>query len=81
VVFLGYGHCQALKGLPDQVKIPVDMLEYEDCIAAVVTTERYHAKKHKGEITLIYPAGWAVNGRPSRSATSCSGLLDSWNYS
>jgi hypothetical protein len=64
VVFLGYGHCQALKGLPDQVNIPVVMLEYEDCIAALLTTDRYHAEKHNGGITWFYPAGWAVDGMP-----------------
>lgn len=37
-VFLGYGYCQALKGLPPQVKIPAVMLEHEDCIAAMLTT-------------------------------------------
>lgn len=64
VVFLGYGYCQALQGLPQQVKIPVVMLEYEDCIAAMLTTERYHAEKKNGGITWFYPAGWAVNGMP-----------------
>lgn len=62
VVFLGYGHCQALQGLPQQVKVPVVMLEYEDCIAALLTTERYHSEKKNGGLTWFYPAGWAVNG-------------------
>lgn len=64
VVFLGYGHCQALKGLPEQVNVPIVMLEYEDCIAAMLTTERYHAEKRNGGITWFYPAGWAANGMP-----------------
>lgn len=64
IVFLGYGHCQALQGLPEQVKVPVVMLEYEDCIAAMLTTERYHVEKKNGGITWFYPAGWAVNGMP-----------------
>jgi hypothetical protein len=64
VVFLGYGHCQALQGLPAKVSIPVVMLEYEDCIAAMLTTERYHAEKRNGGITWFYPAGWAINGMP-----------------
>lgn len=64
VVFLGYGYCQALQGLPQQVKVPVVMLEYEDCIAAMLTTERYHAEKKNGGVTWFYPAGWAVNGMP-----------------
>jgi hypothetical protein len=64
VVFLGYGHCQALQVLPEQVKMPVVMLEYEDCIAAMLTTERYHAKKKNGGITWFYPVGWAIKGMP-----------------
>jgi hypothetical protein len=62
VVFLGYGHCQALQGLPEQVEVPVVMLEYEDCIAAILTSERYHSEKKNGGVTWFYPAGWAVNG-------------------
>jgi hypothetical protein len=62
VLFLGYGHCQALKDLPQQVNVPVVMLEYEDCIAALLSTERYHHEKKNGGITWFYPAGWAVNG-------------------
>ena len=64
VVFLGYGHCQALQGLPEQVKVPLVMLEYEDCIAAMLKTERYHAEKKNGGITWFYPAGWAIKGVP-----------------
>lgn len=64
VVFLGYAYCQALKGLPQQVEVPVVMLEYEDCIAAMLTTERYHDEKTNGGVTWFYPAGWAVNGMP-----------------
>jgi hypothetical protein len=64
VVFLGYGYCQALQGLPQQVTVPVVMLEYEDCIAAMLTTDRYHREKNNGGITWFYPAGWAVNGMP-----------------
>lgn len=64
LVFLGYGHCQALKGLPEQAPLPVVMLEHEDCIAAMLTTERYHVEKKKGGITWFYPAGWAKYGMP-----------------
>lgn len=64
VVFLGYGYCQALQGIPKMVDVPVVMLEYEDCIAAMLTTERYHAEKKNGGVTWFYPAGWAVNGMP-----------------
>jgi hypothetical protein len=64
VVFLGYGYCQSLKDIKEQVRVPVVMLEYEDCIAAMLTTERYHSEKKNGGITWFYPAGWAKNGMP-----------------
>lgn len=64
VLFLGYGHCQALQGLPSMVKVPVIMLEHEDCIAALMSTERYHREKNNGGITWFYPAGWAEKGMP-----------------
>ena len=63
-LFLGYGHCQALKHVPKSTKVPTVMLEHEDCIAALITTERYHHEKNNGGITWFYPAGWAVNGMP-----------------
>ena len=61
-VFLGYGHCQTLKGLPAKVSIPIVMLEYEDCIAAMLPGDEYHREKRSGGITWFYPAGWAKNG-------------------
>jgi hypothetical protein len=64
VVFLGYGYCQSLKDIKEQVRVPVVMLEYEDCIAAMLTTERYHYEKKNGGITWLYPAGWAKSGMP-----------------
>lgn len=64
VVFLGYGYCQSLKDIKSEVKVPVIMLEFEDCIAAMLTTERYHSEKKNGGITWFYPSGWAKNGMP-----------------
>jgi hypothetical protein len=61
-VFLGYGHCQTLKGLPAKVKVPIVMLEYEDCIAAMLPGDEYHREKKSGGITWFYPSGWARNG-------------------
>lgn len=62
VLFLGYGHCQALKDLPSRLKVPTVMLDHEDCIAALLTPERYHKEKNNGGITWFYPAGWAEKG-------------------
>jgi hypothetical protein len=61
-VFLGYAHCQTLRGMPDKVKVPLIMLEFEDCIAAMLTEEEYHREKKSCGITWFYPAGWAKNG-------------------
>jgi len=61
-VFLGYGYCQTLKGLPQKVKVPVVMLEYEDCIAAMLPEDEYHREKRSGGISCFYPSGWARNG-------------------
>jgi hypothetical protein len=61
-VFLGYGYCQTLKGLPEKVNVPLVMLEYEDCIAAMLPGDEYHREKRSGGITWFYPAGWAKNG-------------------
>jgi len=62
-VFLGYAYCQSLKGIAQASPVPAVMLETEDCIAALLTTERYHIEKNNGGLTWFYPAGWAVNGR------------------
>jgi hypothetical protein len=61
-VFLGYAYCQTLKGMPEKVNVPLVMLEYEDCIAAMLPDEEYHREKKSGGITWFYPAGWAKNG-------------------
>lgn len=61
-VFLGYAHCQALKGLPDEVAVPTVMLECDDCIAALLGPEEYAREKRCGEITWFYPSGWSKYG-------------------
>jgi len=64
LIFLGYAHCQSLKGIQACCGTPVVMLEHEDCIAAMLSTDRYHAEKNSGGITWFYPAGWARYGMP-----------------
>lgn len=61
-IFLGYGTCQALKDVPHGTKTPTIMLDTEDCIAALLTPERYHQEKKNGGITWFYPSGWADYG-------------------
>jgi len=61
-IFLGYGVCQALKEVPQCIKTPTVMIDAEDCIAALLTPERYHQEKKNGGITWFYPAGWSDYG-------------------
>ncbi len=61
-VFLAYAHCQSLKGIPNEVRVPTVMLECEDCIAAFLGPEEYSRQKHTGQITWFYPSGWARYG-------------------
>ncbi|MDD1769665.1 MAG: DUF1638 domain-containing protein [Methanomassiliicoccales archaeon] len=61
-VFLGFAHCQALRGLPAMVSVPTAMLEMEDCLAAFLGEDVYGAEKHNGGITWFYPTGWARRG-------------------
>jgi hypothetical protein len=37
VVFLGYGYCQSLKGIEDELDIPVIMPQMDDCIQILLT--------------------------------------------
>lgn len=46
-VFLGYGICQSLSGITTQFKIPVAMLEVDDCIAALLTPSGYETERKK----------------------------------
>lgn len=62
VVFLGFANCDVLKGLAPQVKVPVVTIETDDCIAALLTPERYMKEKNNGGITWFYPPGWAADG-------------------
>ena len=62
VVFLGYGYCQSLKGIEDEVDIPVILPQYDDCLAILMTPERY-AEEKKDEVgTWFMTPGWAEIG-------------------
>ena len=47
VIFLGYGYCQSLKGIEAEVDIPVILPQYDDCLAMLLTPERYAEEKKK----------------------------------
>ena len=62
VIFLGYGYCQSLKGIEDELDIPVILPQYDDCLAILLTPERYAAEKKKEVGTWFMTPGWAEIG-------------------
>jgi hypothetical protein len=62
VVFLGYGYCQSLKGIEDEVDIPVILPQHDDCLAILMTPERYAEEKKKEVGTWFMTPGWAEIG-------------------
>ena len=62
VIFLGYGFCQSLRGIENEVDIPVVMPQLDDCIAILFTPERYVAEKRKEVGTWFMTPGWAEAG-------------------
>ncbi len=63
-IFLGFANCNVLKDVASKVQTPVVMIETDDCIAALLTPERYSKEKSCGQITWFYPIGWAASGPP-----------------
>ena len=62
VIFLGYGYCQSLRGIEAEVDIPVVLPQYDDCLAMLMTPERYAAEKKKEVGTWFMTPGWAEIG-------------------
>lgn len=62
VIFLGYGHCQSLKGIEDNFDIPIIHPDAEDCIAILLTPERYAEEITKEAGTWFMTPGWAEGG-------------------
>ena len=62
VVFLGYGYCQSLKGIEEEVDIPVYLPQFDDCIAMLFGPERYAAEVKKEAGTWFMTPGWAEIG-------------------
>ena len=59
VIFLGYGYCHSLKGIEEEVDIPVFLPQYDDCIAMLLGPERYAAEVKKEAGTWFMTPGWA----------------------
>jgi len=62
VVFLGYGYCQSLKGLDQEFDMPVILPQVDDCIALLLTPERYAEEIKKEVGTWFMTPGWAEVG-------------------
>jgi hypothetical protein len=62
VVFLGYGYCQSLKGIEEEVDVPVILPQVDDCIALLLTPERYAEEIRKEVGTWFMTPGWAEIG-------------------
>lgn len=62
VVFLGYGFCQSLKGLDQEFDFPVILPQVDDCIALLITPERYAEEIKKEVGTWFMTPGWAEVG-------------------
>jgi hypothetical protein len=62
LVFLGYGYCQSLKGLDQEFDFPVILPQVDDCIALLLTPERYADEIKKEVGTWFMTPGWAEIG-------------------
>ncbi len=61
-VFLGYGICQSLSGIEQEVRVPIVILEFDDCIAALLGPSEYAREKQKCAGTWFASPGWAEKG-------------------
>jgi len=62
VIFLGYGHCNSLKGIDAEFDTPIVQPQMDDCIAILLTPERY-AEELRSEVgTWFMTPGWAELG-------------------
>jgi hypothetical protein len=61
-VFLGYGYCQSLKGITEQLRVPTVMLETDDCIGVLLTPSEYESEKKICTGTWFNSPFWAEMG-------------------
>jgi len=62
VIFLGYGFCNALEGIEDEIDIPVVMPQMDDCIQILMTPQKYGEAIRKEVGTWFMSPGWAEIG-------------------
>ena len=62
VLFLGYGVCNSLDRITEEIKIPAVMLKGCDCIEAILGPDEYKAEKSICTGTWFNTPGWAMEG-------------------
>ena len=62
LIFLGYGFCQSLQGIEAEVALPVILPQVDDCIALLLTPQRYEEEKKQELGTWFMTPGWAEAG-------------------
>ena len=61
-IFLGYGTCQSLEGLQEEVTIPLIHPEIDDCICMMLGPDNYARELDKQAGTWFMTPGWAEVG-------------------
>jgi hypothetical protein len=62
-VLLGYGICNSLKDITEQVKVPTIQLRGDDCIGVLITPEEYAAERKKCAGTMYHTPYFALMNR------------------
>jgi hypothetical protein len=62
VIFLGYGYCQSLQGIEEEIDIPVVMPQMDDCLQIFMTPQKYGEEIRKEVGTWFMSPGWAEVG-------------------
>jgi hypothetical protein len=62
VIFLGYGYCQSLQGIEEEIDIPVVMPQMDDCLQIFMTPQKYGEEIRKEVGTWFMTPGWAEVG-------------------
>lgn len=62
-VLLGYGICNSLRGITDQVRVPTVQLVGDDCIGVLITPEEYDRERQICAGTMYHTPYFAKMGR------------------
>jgi hypothetical protein len=62
-VLLGYGICNSLKGITNQMKVPTIQLVGDDCIGVLITPEVYDRERKKCAGTMYHTPYFSQMGR------------------